>query len=437
MNVLDLIEEKKRGQHLSAEEIQSLIKGYTEDEVKDYQMAAFLMAVYFQGMNSEETAALTKSMVESGDQIDLSSVKGIKVDKHSTGGVGDTTTLVLGPILAACGLSVAKMSGRGLGHTGGTLDKLESIPNLNISLSIDNFIDATNKIGLAIAGQTANITPADKKLYALRDVTGTVDAIPLIASSIMSKKIAVDSDALVLDVKVGEGAFMSSIEEARQLAKVMVKLGHDFNRDTVAILTAMDQPLGKAIGNSLEVKEAIETLKGQGPEDLTELTVRLATRLIELAKEIDSKDAEKQVLEVIHNGQALEKFKEFVGNQNGDETAIDDTSKLPQASLALEVIATQAGYLVQLPAREVGEIARDLGAGRLSLDDTLDLGAGILLNKKLGDSVKEGEVLATLYGHDKESLNTGRDEFLKIIEISDHKLKKTPLIYEEIDYEYN
>ncbi len=437
MNVLDLIEKKKRGQHLDADEIQSLIKAYTEDEVKDYQMAAFLMAVYFQGMDSKETAALTKAMVESGDQIDLSSIKGVKVDKHSTGGVGDTTTLVLGPILAACGLSVAKMSGRGLGHTGGTLDKLESIPNLNVSLSIEDFIEATNKIGLAIAGQTANITPADKKLYALRDVTGTVDAIPLIASSIMSKKIAVDSDALVLDVKVGEGAFMSNLEEARKLAKVMVKLGHDFGRDTVAILTAMDQPLGKAIGNSLEVKEAIDTLKGEGPEDLTELSIRLATRLLELAKGIDAEEAKRQVLDVIHNGHALEKFKEFVANQGGDVSAINDTSKLPQAKLSLDVVSKSAGHLTQLPAREVGEIARDLGAGRLSLDDTLDLGAGVLLNKKLGDSVQEGEVLATLFGHDQGALEAGRDEFMKIIEISDHKLKVSPLIYEEIDYEFN
>lgn len=432
MSVLEVIEKKKHGEALSKDEIESTIAGYLSGAVKDYQMSALLMAIYFSGMDGNEIADLTRTIIESGETVDLSSIKGTVVDKHSTGGVGDTTTLIIGPILSAYGLPFGKMSGRGLGHTGGTLDKLESIPGMSVDLSMDEIVASTNAIGMAVAGQTANITPADKKLYALRDATATVDSIPLIASSIMSKKLAIHGDCLLLDVKVGEGAFMKDKESARELAETMVHIGETFGRKTLAILTAMEEPLGCAVGNALEVEEAIATLKGEGPEDLTALCVFLSTKLIHLAEGGDEKAIEKKVGALIESGKALDKFRAFIKNQGGDDKVIDDFSVFPQAEKTFDVISDTEGYLSHLPAHEVGIISRDLGAGRVSMDDELDMAAGVYLHKKRGDYVEKGDVLATFYGGKNRPMEELARRFLAIVSFSEEPVPAAPLIIDEV-----
>ncbi|MGE6370674.1 pyrimidine-nucleoside phosphorylase [Planococcus kocurii] len=403
MRMVDLIEKKRDGNELSTEEITFIITGYTNGDIADYQMSAFLMAVYFQNMTERERADLTMAMAESGDQIDLSAIEGIKVDKHSTGGVGDTTTLVLGPLVAACGVPVAKMSGRGLGHTGGTIDKLEAIDGFHVELSTEDFIKQVNDHKLAVIGQSGNLTPADKKMYALRDVTGTVNSIPLIASSIMSKKIAAGADAIVLDVKTGEGAFMKTPEDAKELAHAMVGIGNATGRKTMAIISDMSQPLGFAIGNALEVKEAIETLQGKGPEDLTELCMVLGSQMVVVGGKAATLEEARVMLEkVIENGQALEVLKQFIEDQGGNPAVVDDVTLLPQAKFITEVPSKEEGYISFMEADEIGTAAMVLGAGRATKESVIDLAVGIVLHKKVGDFVKTGEAIATIYSNTEE-----------------------------------
>ena len=398
MRTVDIIEAKRDGRALTKEEIDFFVKGYTADEIPDYQASALAMAILFRGMNKDEIAYLTDAMMHSGDTIDLSAIEGIKVDKHSTGGVGDKTSLVLGPLVSACGAKLAKMSGRGLGHTGGTLDKMESVPGMRIGLSEKEFVDQVNRIGISIIGQTAKIDPADKKLYALRDVTGTVESIPLIASSIMSKKLASGSDAILLDVKFGSGAFMKNIDSARQLAKTMVEIGDSLHRDTRAILTDMDEPLGRAVGNSLEVKEAIATLKGEGPEDLVELVKRAGGIMLSQAKVAPSvEEGERMILKAIDDRSGFEKLCALFEAQGGDVSYIRDPSKFPVASHIEEIRAKKGGYVERIDSFGIGVAAMKLGAGRAKMTDTIDMAAGIILCKKVGDEVREGEVLA--YAH--------------------------------------
>jgi pyrimidine-nucleoside phosphorylase len=402
MRMVDLIEKKREGHELTKAEIQFIIDGYTKGDIPDYQISAFLMAVYFNDMTDQERAQLTMAMVESGDTIDLSAIHGIIVDKHSTGGVGDTTTLVLAPLVAALDIPVAKMSGRGLGHTGGTIDKLESIEGFHVEISTDDFIEYVNRDKIAVIGQTGNLTPADKKLYALRDVTATVNAIPLIASSIMSKKIAAGSDAIVLDVKTGAGAFMKTIEDAEQLASAMVKIGQEVGRQTMAVISDMSQPLGYAIGNALEMKEAIDTLRGEGPEDLTELSLLLGSQMVVLAKKADTlEEARGMLQEVIDNGKALEKFKVFIKNQGGDPSVVDQPEKLPEAAYKIDVPAKQSGFISKIVADEMGVASMLLGAGRATKEDDIDLAVGIVLKAKIGDEVKEGDPLVTIHSNQK------------------------------------
>lgn len=400
MRMIDLITKKQNKAELNEEEIRFIVEGYTQGSIPDYQMSAFAMAVYFMGMTHEEASHLTIAMAESGDQIDLSAIEGIKVDKHSTGGVGDTTTLVLAPLVASCGVPVAKMSGRGLGHTGGTIDKLEAIAGFKYELPIETFIELVNKNKVAVVGQTGNLTPADKKLYALRDVTGTVQSIPLIASSIMSKKIAAGADAIVLDVKIGAGAFMKTVEEAEELAHLMVQIGQQLNRKTLAVISDMNQPLGYAIGNALEVKEAIETLQGKGPEDLTELCLVLGSQMLLAAETVSSLEEGKELLQSkIDNGEALEKFRQMIDAQEGDSSVIDHPEKLVQAKYQIPLSATQDGVLSEWIANEVGEAAMMLGAGRETLEDTIDPSVGIILHAKVGDKVTKGQTLLTIHSN--------------------------------------
>jgi len=400
MRMVDIIEKKRDGQELTTAEINFFIEGYTKGEIPDYQASALAMAIYFQDMNDRERADLTRAMVESGDTIDLSAIDGVKVDKHSTGGVGDTTTLVLAPLVASLGVPVAKMSGRGLGHTGGTIDKLESIAGFHVELTREQFIDLVNRDKVAVIGQSGNLTPADKKLYALRDVTGTVNSIPLIASSIMSKKIAAGADAIVLDVKTGDGAFMKTQEDAEELAHAMVRIGNHVGRKTIAIISDMSQPLGFAIGNVLEVKEAIETLQGKGPKDLTELVLTLGSQMVILAgKAKTSEEAKEMLLDAIHSGKALAKFKEFLANQGGDASIVDDLTKLPQAKYKIELPAKQSGYISRMVADEIGVASMILGAGRATKEDVIDLAVGLVLHKKVGDKVEEGESILTIYSN--------------------------------------
>lgn len=400
MRMVDLIVKKQNGKELTTEEIQFFVKGYTDGSIPDYQASALAMAIYFQDMTDQERADLTMAMVNSGETIDLSAIEGIKVDKHSTGGVGDTTTLVLAPLVAALGVPVAKMSGRGLGHTGGTIDKLEAIEGFHVELSKDEFIKLVNRDKVAVIGQSGNLTPADKKLYALRDVTGTVNSIPLIASSIMSKKIAAGADAIVLDVKTGAGAFMKTDEDAVNLAKAMVRIGNNVGRQTMAVISDMSQPLGFAIGNALEVQEAIDTLRGEGPEDLNELVLTLGSQMVVLAKKAETlEEARTKLQEVMKNGKALEKFKEFLSNQGGDASVVDDPSKLPQAAYKIDVPAKEAGVVSEIVADEIGVAAMLLGAGRATKEDEIDLAVGIMLRKKAGDNVEKGEPLVTLYAN--------------------------------------
>lgn len=434
MRMYDIIESKKRGRALTEEEIQFVVTGYTEGSIPDYQVSALLMAIYFQGMNLEETAKLTMAMAQSGDQIDLSPIEGIKVDKHSTGGVGDKTTIVLAPLVAAVGAKVAKMSGRGLGHTGGTIDKLESFEGFKVEMPEDAFFKQVNEHHIAVVGQSGELAPADKKLYALRDVTATVDNMSLIASSIMSKKIASGADAICLDVKCGTGAFMKELKDAKALARTMVDIGNHVGRHTMAVVSDMNQPLGYAVGNALEVIEAIETLKGNGPEDLTLLTNTLASHMLVLSKVCPSlEDAQKKIQEVIENGAAIAKLQEWIALQGGQKEAVLDYTKLPTAQFKAEVVLEKTGYVSAIDAESVGRAALVLGAGRETKESIIDLAVGIVIHKKIGDEVKAGEAVATLYYNDSEKLQSAQSILTKAYELSSEKVSAPTLIYEIIE----
>ena len=428
MNVYEIIDKKKRGLELNQTEIEYLINGYVNNEIPDYQISAWLMAVYFQGMTDRELLALTNCMTKSGEIVDLSSIMGVKVDKHSTGGVGDKVTLVVAPIVAACGGKVAKMSGRGLGFTGGTIDKLEAIPGLKTTLAEEDFFNMVNEIGLAVMGQSADIAPADKKLYALRDVTAIVDSIPLIASSIMSKKLAAGSDKIVLDVTVGSGAFMKDKENAVQLAEKMVAIGNGAGKKTVAILTNMDVPLGKMVGNNLEVVEAIETLKGRGPEDLIAVVVEIASTMLYLAQIGTKEECMKKVKRVIADGSALEKLKLMVERQGGDGSYIENPDQFEKAIYQHEIIANNSGYIGTMNTEECGKAAVLLGAGREVKDDPIDMTAGIKFNKKTGDAVKQGDIVAIAYSSSKEKLQQGVQKISDIYDIVDKRPQVVPEI---------
>jgi pyrimidine-nucleoside phosphorylase len=430
--MVDLIAKKRDGKELTKEEISFIVEGYTSGDIPDYQMSAFTMAVFFQGMTANEQAELTMSMVQSGDTIDLSAIEGVKVDKHSTGGVGDTTTLILAPLVAAVGVPVAKMSGRGLGHTGGTIDKLEAVKGFHVEIDKKEFIELVNKNKVAVVGQSGNLTPADKKIYALRDVTATVNSLPLIAASIMSKKIAAGADAIVLDVKTGAGAFMKNLEDAKALAQSMVNIGNNVGRQTMAVISDMSQPLGFAIGNALEVEEAIDTLKGKGPKDLEELCLVLGSYMVYLADKASSlEEARRMLQEVIENGKALESFKTFLDAQGGDPSVVDDVAKLPQAAHKIEVNAEKDGYVSEIVADEMGTAAMWLGAGRATKDSEIDLAVGLMLRKKVGDEVKKGESLVTIYSN-KEDVQEVKEHILKNISISSEKVEAPSLIYDTV-----
>jgi pyrimidine-nucleoside phosphorylase len=434
MRAFDIIAKKRDSQELSKEEIEFFIKGYIKGEVKDYQASALLMAIYLNGFTKEETVNLTMAMIKSGDEVDLSNINGVKVDKHSTGGVGDKTSLILVPMVAAAGAKVAKLSGRGLGHTGGTLDKLESIPGFDINVSKENFIDFVNKSGLVIAGQTQNIVPADKKLYALRDVTATIDSIPLIAASIMSKKIASGSDAILLDVKYGDGAFMKTKEDAEKLAEAMVSIGKGLNRNTSAAITLNGEPLGYAIGNALEIQEVIEVLSNRGPEDLRELCLRLGAQMLKLSNvESDVTKARLILEEVLRNGKALEKLKELVANQGGDIKVIENKDLFNISEVVHEVKAQEEGYVFELNAEKVGIASLLAGAGRETKDDEIDYGAGIVLSKKMGSYVNKGDLLATIYTSDINKVEKSEEMLLSAYTISDKKPSENDIIYKIIE----
>ena len=432
MRMVDLIVKKRDGLTLTRDEIDYMIQQYTDEQIPDYQMATMMMAIYFQGMTTEERVYLTEAMVASGDQIDLSAIEGIKVDKHSTGGVGDSTTLIIAPLVAAVGVPVAKMSGRGLGHTGGTLDKLEAIPGFKVELDSSDFINLVNKNKVAVIGQSGNLTPADQKLYALRDVTATVNAIPLIASSIMSKKIASGADAIVLDVKTGSGAFMKELDDAIALAEAMVEIGNGAGRQTMAIISDMSQPLGFAVGNALEVKEAIATLKGEGPADLTELSLTLASQMVFLAEKADSiEQAREKLLAVIESGEAIAKLKVFIESQGGDPNVVDQPNRLPQADFQFEVKSNEAGYVSEIIADQIGIAASMLGAGRTTKDSEIDLAVGIVLVKKVGDSVEQDDTLAIIHSN-KEQNQTITEKIQEAFHIQAEEIKQNPLIYQMI-----
>lgn len=434
MRMYDIIEKKRDGHSLSEEEIVYFLEGYTRGDIPDYQASALLMAIYLNKMDDEETLYLTRGIINSGDKVNLSSIKGIKVDKHSTGGVGDTTTLILGPMIAACGVPFVKMSGRGLGHTGGTLDKLESIEGFKLDFSDKEFINNANKINISINSQTANITPADQKLYSLRDVTATVENISLIASSIMSKKLAIESDGIILDVKVGSGAFMKTIEDAEELALEMVKIGNNYGRKTMALITNMDQPLGNAIGNALEVKEAIQTIKGDGPEDLFELCLDLGQELLVFAERVTNiEDGRKLLKEVVNSGMAFEKLLEMVETQNGNIDMIKNTDLLPKTKYVLQAKSIEDGYIKEINAEEIGKCALILGAGRETLDSQINLGAGLVLNKKIGDRVEKGETLVYIHTDDLEKGEEVREKIILIYKIGEKNLKEEKLILGKIN----
>ena len=434
MRMYDLIMKKRNGGELSTEEINQMIIEYTKGNIPDYQMSAFLMAVFFVGMSEKETIALTMAMANSGEMVDLSAIHGLKADKHSTGGVGDKTSLVLGPMVASLGIPVAKMSGRGLGHTGGTIDKLESFDGFSTSLTTEQFINNVNNIKMAIIGQTGELAPADKKLYALRDVTATVDNISLIASSIMSKKIAAGADTIVLDVKCGSGAFMKTEEDAVKLGTEMVKIGRGIGRETYAIVSDMDQPLGYAVGNALEVKEANDTLNGNGPKDLLELCLTLGSyMLIGTKKASDADEARAMLKDTITSKKALNKFAEFVKAQGGDERAVYDTSLLPKASLTQDCYAASEGYISSIHSDEVGMVSLTLGGGRETKESKIDLSVGVVLKKKVGDYVKKGDVIATLYANSEEKLKAAKERFDKTYSYSDNEVKKPVFIKRIID----
>ena len=434
MRMYDLIMKKRNGGELSEEEIRFMIEGYTQGIIPDYQMSAMMMAIYFQKMTEAETLYLTMAMAQSGDMLDLSAISGIKVDKHSTGGVGDKTSLALTPMVAACGVKIAKMSGRGLGHTGGTIDKLESFDGFSTEISTEQFIQNVNEIGIAIMGQTKELAPADKKLYALRDVTATVDNLSLIASSIMSKKLASGADAIVLDVKTGSGAFMKTETDEFALAKEMVKIGNNAGRNTIAVVSDMDQPLGRAVGNALEVKEAIDTLKGQGPEDFTELCITLgALMLITGGKAKNVETAESMLKAVIEDGSALNKLAEFVKAQGGDEAYVYHPELLPKAEITEPLLSPVSGYIQKIICDEVGICSLILGGGRETKESEIDLSVGIILNKKVGDYVSEGEVLAYIHANDKEKLFACKDRLIKAYQLGNTKPEKAKVIKGIVD----
>lgn len=425
MRMVDLIEKKRDGNELSKEEIEYIVTNYTNGKIPDYQVSALLMAIFYQDMTNEEITNLTLAIANSGDVIDLSSLEGIKVDKHSTGGVGDTTTLILAPLVASVGVTVAKMSGRGLGYTGGTLDKLEAIPGFQIDLSDEAFVRIVNESKVAVIGQSGNLAPADKKLYALRDVTATVDSLPLIASSIMSKKIAAGADAIVLDVTTGDGAFMKNIEDARRLAKTMTSIGKLANRETVAVISDMSEPLGEAIGNSLEVVEAIETLQGNGPEDLVEMCYALGSQMVVLAGKAKTIDEARTLLqEALESGKALAKFKEMIQNQGGDPTIVEKPERILTARYTMELPAKQSGVVSKIVANELGIAAMMLGAGRKTKEDDIDHAVGLKLHKKIGDTVTKGESLLTIYSNDEE-ISSVIELLYKNIEIGESAMKPT------------
>ncbi len=433
MRIVDIIIKKRDGHSLTDEEIRFFINGLVNGEISDYQASALAMAIYFVGMDKREIATLTNAMEHSGEVMDLSSIKGIKVDKHSTGGVGDKTSLVLGPMVAACGAKVAKMSGRGLGHTGGTLDKLESIPGLSINLTDREFLEQVNDIGIAIVGQTGELVPADKKLYALRDVTGTVESVPLIASSVMSKKLASGSDTILLDVTFGEGAFMKNIDKARELAKVMVEIGKSLHRNTKAVLSDMNEPLGFAVGNALEVKEAVNALKGNGPKDLMELCYTCGAIMLEQAEIVKTKEEGIKLLEeAIKSGRAFDKFVEMVKAQGGDASYIYDLDKFPLPKHIVDIYSTKEGYIYSINALEIGESSMKLGAGRATMSDVIDMSSGIVLNKKVGDFVKINEKLCTIYTN-KENFDEIIEEIKDAFKVGKDKIKTHPVVWEIIE----
>ena len=432
MRMVDLIEKKRDGMELTAGEISFVVDGYTKGDIPDYQMSAFTMAVFFKGMTKQEQADFTMAMVQSGDTIDLSGIEGVKVDKHSTGGVGDTTTLVLAPLVGSVGVPVAKMSGRGLGHTGGTIDKLESVSGFHVEITNDDFIRLVNQNKVAVIGQSGNLTPADKKLYALRDVTATVNSIPLIASSIMSKKIAAGADAIVLDVKTGAGAFMKDLNDAKELAKTMVDIGNNVGRNTMAIISDMSQPLGFAIGNALEVREAIDTLKGEGPADLQELCLVLGSQMVLLAKKANSLEEARALLEEsVKTGKALETFKIFLQSQGGDASIVDAPEKLPQAKYQFEFEAESDGYVSEIIADSIGTAAMLLGAGRATKESSIDLAVGLVLQKKIGDKVSKGESLVTIHSN-FEDIAEIKKKLSESIAISPNPVTPPTLIIEKI-----
>ncbi|HAW60134.1 MAG TPA: pyrimidine-nucleoside phosphorylase [Actinobacteria bacterium] len=434
MRVYDIIVKKRDGERLTAEEIDFMVQSFVKEETADYQMSAFLMAAYIRGLDSRETLDLTSSMVASGEVIDLSSIPGVKVDKHSTGGVGDKTTLLLAPLVAATGVPIAKMSGRGLGHTGGTLDKLESIPGLRVDLSREEFISQVREVGVAIAGATADIVPADKKIYALRDATATVSSTPLIASSVMSKKIAGGADAIVLDVKVGSGAFMKTLGEARELAGMLVDIGRGAGKETVALITNMDEPLGFAIGNVLEVREVIDALKGKGPTDLVELCLALGSRMLVLGGVASSiGEAQARLQETLNSGEALEKFAQLVRSQGGDPRIVEAPGALPRARIVSDYLVKEEGYLSFIDAEAVGRSAMVLGAGRATKEDKIDPTVGIVFRHKVGDYIKKGDVLVEIHANDMDQLDQADTILDNAINIVGKRPEKKPLVLEIVD----
>ena len=433
MRMYDIILKKRANLPLTDEEIRFVIDGYVKGEIPDYQVSALLMTIVFNGMNARELGTLTLAMAQSGNMVDLSNIDGITVDKHSTGGVGDKTTLIIAPLVAACGGKVAKMSGRGLGHTGGTIDKMESIPNLKVSLEQDAFINQVNKIGLAVIGQSEGLAPADKKLYALRDVTGTVDSIPLIASSVMSKKLASGAQAILLDVKVGSGAFMKSIEDARELAKAMVDIGKGNGRSVKAILTDMDRPLGLAIGNALEIREVIDTLKGHGPEDLTYECIIMAAHMLVLSHICDYETALSRVQGALDSGAALERLRMMIDAQDGDSRVIDDESLLAIGKFTYDVTAPQDGYITHMNTEQCGIASVMLGAGRTVKDGPIDYSAGIVMHKKTGDAVRMGERIATLYASDESLFTNAAQTYLAAITIGNTAPKVVDTILDVVE----
>lgn len=428
MRMFDIIAKKRDGKVLNSEEIEFFVNGYVNGDIPDYQISALLMAIYLNGMNVDETTTLTMLMARSGEVIDLSSIPGIKVDKHSTGGVGDKTTFIISPIVASCGVPVAKMSGRGLGHTGGTIDKMESIPGMKTNIDREEFFDIVRNVGACVIGQSGNIVPADKKLYALRDVTATIESIPLIASSIMSKKLAAGSDAILLDVKTGSGAFMKTTDEAIELAKAMVAIGEKVGRKTIALITDMDRPLGKSIGNALEMKEVCDTLKGKGPKDLTELCLTLATNMLYLAGKGSLDDCYDLAKDALESGKAFEKLKEMVKAQGGDVSVIEDNSKFESSKVARGLAAAQEGYIYSMDTEKCGVASMILGAGREKKEDTIDYSAGVIIHKKIGDYVKRGDLIASLYSSSEEKCISSSRLLGEAIKISSAEPVVKPIV---------